>query len=230
MKKKERKVVRTKEELSQVWLNLGCGVSLADLPFINVDKFFTKEDLENGINKKDPLLVNARVPKGAKFVQADIAVHLPFEDNYADYIECNDAIEHMAMCEVIPALTEMYRVLKPGGKLAVSTTNFDELAKLWILNVTGKSLSTKEEIDRYITLSQVIYGNQAGPGEFHKVPFTPFSLGYYLQTAGFKLKDIVITVFPTNSPLMAHQKAYDHFSFDKGTVVLTEELLAEATK
>lgn len=227
---KTNKVKRSKEELKQIWLNLGSGVSLADLPFINVDKFFTKEDLEKGIKDKDPLLVNARVPKGAKFVQADIAVHLPFEDNSVDYIECNDAIEHMAMCEVIPALTEMYRVLKPGGKLCISTTNFDELAKLWILNVTGRSLSTKEDIDRYITLSQVIYGNQAGPGEFHRVPFTPFSLGYYIQTAGFKLPNITITVYPTNSPLVAPQKAYEHFVFDKKTVVLTEALWAECIK
>lgn len=225
---KYKKVNRTKEEKAQVWLNLGCGVNLAD-DFINVDKFFSKEDLEKGIKNKDPLLANARVPKGAKFVQADMC-NLPFKDNYADYIECNDAIEHMAMSEVIPALTEMYRVLKPGGKLAVSTTNFDELAKLWTLNITGNSLSTEQDIARYTTLSQVIYGNQAGEGEFHKVPFNPFSLGYYLQTVGFKLPDITITVFPTNTPWIYHQKAYEHFVFPKKTVVLTEELLAEAIK
>jgi predicted SAM-dependent methyltransferase len=226
---KEKKVKRTAKELSEIWINCGCGVSLADRPFINVDNFFTKKDLEDGIAGKNPWAVNARVPKDALFVKADIR-HLPFEDNYADYIECNDAIEHMAMADVIPALAEMYRVLKPGAKLALSTTNFDELARLWTLNVTGNALGTKDDIDRYVTLSQVIYGNQAGPGEFHKVPFTPFSLGYYLQTVGFKLPNITITVYPTNSPLMTPQKAYAHFIFDKNTVFLTEALWAEAIK
>ena len=229
MNKKRKKVVRTKKELSQVWLNLGCGVNLADLPFINVDKFFSKENLEDGIKKKNPKMKNASVPKGAKFIQADMCA-LPFEDNSVDYIECNDAIEHMSMVDVVPALKEMYRVLKPGCKASISTTNFDELARLWIINVTGKTLNTEEDVERYVTLSKVIYGNQAGPGEYHRVPFTPISLGYYLQAAGFALPNIVVTVFPTNSPLTRHQKAYDHFTFPEGTVVLTEELLAEAIK
>lgn len=212
-----------------MWLNLGCGVSLADRPFINVDNFFDKEDLERGIAAKDDMFVNARVPKDALFVRGDMR-KLPFDDNYADYIECNDAIEHMAMADIIPALSEMYRVLKPGCKLALSTTNFDELARLWTLNVTGSPLNTKEQVDRCVTLSQVIYGNQAGAGEFHRSPFNPFLLGYYLQTVGFKLPNITITVFPTNSKFMTPQRAYDHFTFGKETVVLTEALWAEAIK
>lgn len=228
MKMKYNKVKRTAEELKQTWLNLGCGVNLADPPFINVDNFFTLKDLEDGINKKNPKFKNARIPKGAKFVKADICA-LPFKDNSVDYVECNDAIEHMSMANVIPALKEMFRVLKPGCKLALSTTNFDELAKLWILNVVGKKLDTEEDIARYVTLSQVIYGNQASDGEYHRVPFNPFSLGYYLQTVGFKLPDITITVYPTNSPLRAPQKAYEHFQFPD-SVMLTEALWVEAIK
>ena len=54
-----------------VWLNIGCGVSLADAPFINVDNFFTLEDLKNGAGKEGSPYKNARVPKNVEFVQGD---------------------------------------------------------------------------------------------------------------------------------------------------------------
>ena len=213
-----------------IWLNIGCGVSLAKPPFINVDNFFDIKDLEYGQKTKKGMYKNARIPKGAMFVRGDMC-DLPFDDNYADYIECNDAIEHIPMNLILKALSEMYRVLKPGGKLGLSTTNFDELAKLWNLHIVGRTLSTDDEKKRYFTLSQVIYGNQAGPGEFHKSPFNPFSLGYYLQNAGFKLGDISITIFPTNSPVRMPQKAYGDIAKKlENTVILTEMMWAEAIK
>lgn len=213
----------------EVWLNLGCGVSLAD-DFINVDNFFDLEDLKEGQRTKEGPFKNARVPKGAKFVRGNMCA-LPFKDNYADYIECNDAIEHMALGDVQKALSEMYRVLKPGGKLGLQTTNFDELAKLWTLNITGNSLSTQKDVDAFVTLSQVIYGNQAGPGEFHRTAFNPFVLGYHLRNAGFKLEDITITIYPTNSPIMLPQKAYKHMEDKlKNMVILTEMMWAECLK
>ena len=215
----------------EVWLNLGCGVSLAD-DFVNVDNFFDMKDLRNGQKTKKGPFKNARVPKGAKFVRGDMRA-LPFDDNYADYIECNDAIEHMALADVQSALAEMYRVLKPGGKLAVQTTNFDELAKLWTLNVANNPLGTQKDIDAYVTLSQVIYGNQAGPGEFHRTLYNPYILGYHLRNAGFKLEDITITIYPTNSKMIAPQKAYKHMAmsgaFDN-SVILTEMMWAECIK
>lgn len=215
-----------------IWINLGCGVSLADPPFINVDNFFDLKDLKLGQKTKKGEFKNARVPKDVKFVRADMC-KLPFPDNFADYIECNDAIEHVPMRKVQTALSEMYRVLKPGGKLGLETTNFDELAKLWTLHVEGNNLSTENDFKRYITLSQIIYGNQAGEGqgEYHRVPFNPFSLGYYLQASGFKLENIVISVFPTNSPSFPPNKAYNHLKDTfKDSVILTEMLWAECIK
>lgn len=213
----------------EVWLNLGCGVSLAD-NFINVDNFFTLEDLKKGIRTKKGQFKNARVTKDTKFIKADIA-NLPFKDGYADYIEMNDVIEHQPMNLVLPVLMEAYRVLKVGGKLGLSTANFDELAKLWTLNVTGNSFKTQDEWNKYMTLSQVIYGNQAGEGEFHKTAFNPFVLGYFLQNAGFRMSDIVINIFPTNSKYVPPQKAYSHHKMDlDNMVVLTEMMWAECIK
>ena len=210
----------------EVWLNLGCGVGLATPPWINVDNFFTLEDLKS----KKGLYVNARVPKGALFVKGDICA-LPFADNYADYIEANDVIEHIEARLVDVALSEIYRVLKPGGKMGLSTTNFDALARLWTSNVEGNSLSTQNDIDKMLTLMQVIYGHQATAGEFHKTPFNPFIIAYRLQNVGFKLGNINITIFPTNSPAMVPQKALQDFvKYTKDTVILTEMMWVEAIK
>jgi len=220
-----------KKEKQPIWLNLGSGVNLANPPFISVDNFFTLEDLKEGVRTKEGQFKNAKIPKGSKFVKADIC-KLPFEDNYADYIECNDVIEHQPMNMVGIALKEMYRVLKPGAKLGLSTTNFDELAKLWTINVTGNPLNTKEDWDKYLTLAQVIYGNQAGEGEFHKTPFNPYSLGYLLQDCGFKLENITITIYPTNSPYLAPQKAYESVDSKdlSNAIMLTEMMWVEAIK
>lgn len=212
-----------------IWLNLGCGVSLAD-DFINVDNFFTLEDLKKGQKTKKGPFKNARVTKDTEFVKADIC-HLPFKDNYADYVECNDVIEHQPMSNVAHFLKEIYRVLKPGGKLGLSTTNFDELARLWTINVTGSSFSTPADWERYNKLSQVIYGNQAGEGEFHKVAFNPIVMAYWLQIAGFKAENITIEIFPTNSPQFPPQMAYKAIRVDiSNSVILTEMMWIEAIK
>lgn len=212
------------------WLNLGCGVHLSE-DFVNVDNFFDLEDLIDGQKTKKGAYQNARVPKDVEFVRADMRA-LPFEDDSFDYVESEDAIEHMAMKDVLPALKEMYRVLKPGCALGIGTTNFDELAKLWTLNVTGKSMSTQVEMDTYITLSQVIYGNQAGDGEFHRSAFNPFILGYLLQSAGFKLDNIKINIYPTNSQIVdVPQRAYKSIEKKlKSGFILTEMMFAIATK
>lgn len=214
----------------EVWLNLGCGVSLADKPFINIDNSFELEDLVDGINRKDPAYVNARVPKECSFIQTSMT-KLPFEDGTVDYIEANDSIEHLSWNEVDVALKEMFRVLKIGGKLAISTLNFDALAKLWTEFVTGNNLSKQEDVDRYVLLAKAIYGNQVHTGEFHKVPFNPYSIAYRLKEAGFDINKINITIFPTGTPTVVVQRAYAHHAESlKGTFASTEGMWVEVIK
>ena len=45
--------------------------------------------------------------------------HIPFEDNSIDSIICFEVLEHVFEPEII--IQEMYRVLKPGGKLMLTT-------------------------------------------------------------------------------------------------------------
>ena len=162
---------------NKINLNIACGVHLLK-NFINVDKYFDYQDL---VGKKD-IFKNAVIEKGAKFVRGDI-INLPFKDNYADYILSVDTIEHVKTNDVPRAMSELYRVLKKGGKLTLSTPDFDDIAERWI-----KMKNEEFDIKKFLDLTGLIYGNQAGyeDGEMHKTPFTVYYLNLLLQTAGFK--------------------------------------------
>lgn len=173
-----------------IQLNLGCGITVCK-DFINVDKSYTLQELK----EKKGLMQNAVVEKGSKYVQADMT-DLPFKDNFADYIETIDAVEHISFRGILKAFMEMYRVLKVGGTLTVVTPNFDNLAEIWTKEVANRPLSDEATMARYMDIMEVIYGNQANPGEFHTTPINAFFLGFLLQQSGFKEKDIIMTLYP----------------------------------
>lgn len=206
----------------QIKLNLGCGVYFVK-DFINVDKAFERKQLEEGIKTKDGLFMNAKIDKGAEFVRADMT-SLPFKDNYADYIETIDAIEHVEFRKVAEAFSEMYRVLKPKGKLVLATTDFNELARLWHETISGQPF----DFQRYINLMEVIYGNQiGGDAESHKTAFNVDFLTILLGYAGFKKEGVKITIYPTGTtshPPIQTQK------WPKNAMMRTSMILVEAIK
>lgn len=159
----------------KIKLNLGCGAHIRK-GWINVDKYIDIEALK----RKEGWYKNAIYEEGGKFVQADI-VKLPFEDNYADHIELQQVLEHLPYRDVTPALTEIYRVLKPGGRFVVSVPNFDGLALDW-LDMRMKEFNEKA----YINQMEVVFGSQVSNGEFHKCLFSPILLNAMLNTVGFK--------------------------------------------
>lgn len=177
----------------KIQLNIGCGIRLCS-GFINVDKFFTLKDLKEGAKTKAGPYGRAEIEKGAEFVQADMC-QLPFKDNYADYVECNQAIEHLPYAQVTVALKEMRRVLKPKKLLVVTTLNFDDLVRRWHENVASLEWS-ETVLKHYTDLAASFYGNQLGPGEFHHTPFNPPFLKLVLVHAGFTPEQIEIKGFP----------------------------------
>jgi len=173
-----------------VKLNIGCGIIPAGDGFINVDNYFTLEDLKG----KQGIYQNAVVPKDCKFVKGDMC-NLPFKDNYADYIETIDVIEHIGFRQSLKAFSEMYRVLKPGGKLCIMTEDFNWLAQKWVDTIKDKPLDVKQ----YLNLMEMIFGNQRGAqgdnGEYHRQCFTPDVLANWLTSAGFKPKNVKVRVY-----------------------------------
>ncbi len=160
-------------------LNLGSGIFIRK-GFINVDKYIDIEKLK----RHEGQYKNAIYQKGAKFVKADIK-EMPFPDNYADYVELFNVIEHFPMREIILYIKEIYRVMKKGAKLIILTNSMNGLAASWL----AMTAQPPFDLGRYIDIAEVIYGNQVGganQGEIHMCPFTPDFMNYILVQSGFK--------------------------------------------
>lgn len=79
---------------------------------------------------------------------------LPFEENFFDYVMIKSAIEHI--CNVYHLMKNIYRVLKPGGKIVILTIDWKTSYRIFY-----------DDVD-------------------HKTPFTKFSLGDLLLRYDFK--------------------------------------------
>ena len=78
----------------EVRLNLGCGYDHID-GYVNIDN---REEV-----KPD--------------VVCDVIDGLPYEDSTVDYVRAHDFLEHIPLGLTVPVVTEIWRVLKPGGTL-----------------------------------------------------------------------------------------------------------------
>ena len=73
--------------------------------------------------------------------------NLPYEDNFFDTIACLDIIEHVFDPERL--LKEILRVLKPGGKLVISTPNIRFIYHLMPLIFKGRFPRTSSDPEGY---------------------------------------------------------------------------------
>lgn len=177
-----------KKQTKTISVNLGCGTH------INKD---TKT--ERWINIDDFELSQSEAPN---FIKGDVR-NIPLESNSVDYILCDQVLEHMAMADVPVVLYEVRRILKPGGKAVFIVPDFEGATKQWMnanLNVAFDPL-------KYHFFSEVIYGNQAHDGEYHKTPMCAGYLHYLLNMVGMPKHEISywpefgkIPVFPGMRP------------------------------
>lgn len=177
----------------KVLVNIGCGVTV--LPgFINIDKYFTADQLKEGAKTKQGLCGNASFPPKGKFVQGDILA-LPLKDNSVDYVECLEMLEHLPWRDVELAVFEIYRVLKEGGKATICVPDLDDMCLTWTEKVAGK----KFDREMFFTLAQQFYGSQLHDGEYHTSAFNRVYLTGLLQACGFPAKNIKVTEYPHGS-------------------------------
>lgn len=73
-----------------------------------------------------------------KTLKADLETdNLPFPDNSFDFLMCKSTIEHIR--NVYHLTQEMYRVLKPGGKIVIMTGDWKATHHIFYLDVDHKT-------------------------------------------------------------------------------------------
>ena len=226
----------------KIILNLGCGVGVFykapyktwgyNAYYINVDKYIDEEDIRKGAGENKGVMGAAIWEDGAEYVKADI-LKLPFPDNYADGIELQQVIEHFSWWQTVPAIKEIYRVMKPKAKLILSAPNFNALAKDWVENCWYEEYLAKNgtiDIDAFINRNEEIFGNQRGlpesNGEIHKCAINPRFIQYLFSVAGFKKLNISCYAKGSDYPDNLGTISRPH----KGTVLRNENVIALAWK
>lgn len=106
-------------------LDAGCGTG-----------WFSKKAVERGATVTSMDLGENLLAEVAKKCNSERVVgsilEMPFEDNTFDYVISSEVIEHVP--EPYKAIREIYRVLKPGGVMVLSTPNKFWKWTLWIAN------------------------------------------------------------------------------------------------
>jgi 2-polyprenyl-3-methyl-5-hydroxy-6-metoxy-1,4-benzoquinol methylase len=115
-----------------------------------------------------------RVP-GIPVKFADMSERLPYEDASFEVLSCLEGVEHLE--DQFAFIRECWRVLKPGGRLLLSTPNILGLASRWRYFWTGFfPLATKPMNE-----------HRKAPIHDHIHLITYYELRYILRTTGFEV-------------------------------------------
>jgi ubiquinone/menaquinone biosynthesis C-methylase UbiE len=115
-------------------------------------------DLADGMARETGLEIERRELKQAETRQMD-AEHLTFPDSSFDFVLCGFSLQFFPHLD--QALSEFKRVLKPGGRIAVTTWGSDDERWNWyddlketygaVVKLGSQSLDTPEEIQRWFS-------------------------------------------------------------------------------
>ncbi len=142
-------------------LDIGCG----SFPyFLSHTSFVEKFSIEQNNPTQEP--------KGINWIVLDLNKEpkLPFEDSYFEVITLLAVIEHLNPKMLVLLFREIYRSLKPGGILILTTPA--NWTKGLLSAMTFFKLVSKEEIQE------------------HVFTYTLPLLGWYFGAAGFQMENI----------------------------------------
>lgn len=114
--------------------------------------------------------------------------NLPFDAATFDIVFSSHVLEHFAKSQQKSVLEEWIRILKPEGELRLILPNIMWAARALADESFRKELlGTMPEYALSNHVSNVLYGAQTTPHDFHYNGFTPGSLEMLLKDVGFKI-------------------------------------------
>lgn len=158
-------------------LDIGCGAGT----FIST---LAPERRSTGVDIAEAQIEYAKQHYGTeshRFICIDAMKELPFSENAFDVVTMVEIIEHLPMTENRRLLEEALRVLRPGGRIVLTTPNY---ASFWPI--------LESIVNR---LGDVSYEDQ------HISPFNRGKLTRLLEDAGFGR--ISVSTFQGLSPFLA---------------------------
>lgn len=114
-----------------------------------------------------------------KFTECDIRAdifNLPFEKDSADLVYLFHTIEHIKETEHYLVLDQIWKVLKPSGRLIITYPEFSKCALNYINNWKGARDFFK----------MTIFGRQSHPGDYHISLMDSTFFVPYLKQCGFE--------------------------------------------
>lgn len=110
---------------------------------------------------------------------------LPFPDGEWDCVVSHFALEHVSWRNVIPFLQEVFRIVKPGGMAVFAVPN-TEAQFHWALN----NPAGWDGKGPFESISEVIFGSQDYPENYHKCFFSPGIVEMLFTAVGFGKVDV----------------------------------------
>lgn len=163
-------------------------------------------DYREGYDNIDFSLVGSNGEK----LKVDIACNiltekLPYEDSSVDEIRFSEALEHFSRWNGLKVLKELFRVLKPGGKLDLTVPPaLKQMKILFQKMLDPKEVSFREfekahEMFSYWKWHDDLLGatheSDGTDGDSHKTLYTKQSLKPILEHVGFKIQSIDDNIF-----------------------------------
>jgi 2-polyprenyl-3-methyl-5-hydroxy-6-metoxy-1,4-benzoquinol methylase len=118
-----------------------------------------------------------RVPE-VPVTYADLSERLPFDDASFEYLSCLEGIEHLE--DQFAFIRECWRILRPGGRLLISTPNILGLASRWRFFWTGF----------FPLATRPMNEHRKAPVHDHIHLITYYELRYILRTTGFHVASV----------------------------------------
>lgn len=182
---------------NQIMLDLGCGEGNTTIELISA--LGIKDCIGVDIDKES---LNKASKKGIVVLQCNLNTRIPLNDNSFDFIFSNQVIEHLINIDFY--LSEIYRLLKPGGYVIISTDNLSSwhniLSLIFGMQPFSDNISSIACIGNKFSIHR---GKKSNPHGHIKL-FSPLGLKEIIQIHNMRIERFLGIGFYPFGGLLAH--------------------------